>query len=347
MTVINAIKFDKNTGAMCCDEQTTIGDVRRMMSSDKIQQIVPTSIRKALKLEVLYGGTGTTAIGDEVRKGMKLRITREYEELKNKTRERIEHLKTIDEIAQIGFEEMMKVKHRHVNDIIKGYFSFESKDFNQGFYNDRENKKIEISQKDVKDKVFGLINWKDAEEADGVFLNAAIVCGFDETGEFKIFKLNMKTDMTIDLVPSIFETVGSGSDASQIIFAAYSGVKTVSERRNKIDRVEGIIQLIRATNAAARFNMGVGGYFNIIYLDGTKDSPDERLIEVMDSKAKLASELVQAYYGNYISDNNAFEIIDELIYKRKKSFKEMNAAFLKASKNKNKMERFLRGYKVG
>ena len=66
----------------------------------------------------------------------------------------------------------------------------------------------------------------------------------------------------------------------------------------------------------------------------------------MDNRAKLASELVQAYYSNYISDNNAYEIIDELIYNRKKSFKEMNAAFLKASKNKAKMERFLRGYKV-
>lgn len=346
MTVINAIKFDKHTGAMCCDEQTTIGDVRRMMSSDKIQKIVPSNIRKSVKLEVLYGGTGTTAIGDEIRKGMKSRIIKEYEMLKNKTRERIDHVKTIDEIAQIGFEEMMKVKHRHVNDIIKGYFSFESKDFNQGFYNNSEDKKIEIVQKDVKEKVFGLINWKDAEEADGIFLNAAIVCGFDESGEVKIFKLNMKTDMTIDLVPSIFETVGSGSDASQIIFAAYSGVKTLDERRNKIDRVEGIIQLIRATNAAARFNMGVGGYFNIIYLDGTKDAPAERLVEIMDSRAKLASELVQAYYSNFISDSNAYQIIDELIYVRKKPFKDMNTAFLKASKNKAKMERFLRGYKV-
>lgn len=346
MTVINAIKFDKYTGAMCCDEQTTIGDVRRMMSSDKIQKIVPSSVRKILKLEACYGGTGTTAIGDEIRKGIKSRLMEEYELLKNKTKDRIDHIKTIDEIAQIGFEEMMKVKHGHVNNIIKGYFNFESKDFNQGFFNNHHSKKIEIVQKDVKEKVFNLINWKDSEEADGVFLNAAIICGFDESGQFKIFKLNLKSDMTCDLVPSIFETVGSGSDASQIIFAAYSGVKTLDERRNKIDRVEGIIQLIRATNAAARFNMGVGGYFNIIYFDGTKDSPDERLVEVMDSRAKLASELVQAYYSNFISDNNAYEIIDELIYKRKKSFKEMNAIFLKASKNKNKMERFLRGYKI-
>ena len=38
MTVVNAIKFNSHSGAMCCDEQTTIGSVRIMMSSDKIQK---------------------------------------------------------------------------------------------------------------------------------------------------------------------------------------------------------------------------------------------------------------------------------------------------------------------
>lgn len=345
MTVVNALKFNEHSGAMCCDEQTTIGEVRKMMSSDKIQKIVPTRLRESLHLEAVYGGTGTTAIGDEIRRGIKRRLWDDYEHLVSHTRENPKHYKTIDDIVQIGFEEMMKVKHRHINDIIKGYFNFDTADYMRGCYNDKNDGKIEISQKDVKDKVYKLINWKDAEEVDSIFLNAAIICGFDHRREFKIYKLNMKAEMTMELAPSIFETVGSGSDSAQIVFAAYANTKTLDERRHNIDRVEGIIQLIRATNAAARFNMGVGGYFNIILFDANHDELPNRFVEIFDNRSKLASEIVQALYGDFISEENTSELINELIFKRERSFEEMNSAFLNASTDKFKMMRFLRGYK--
>ncbi len=346
MTVINAMIFDKHSGAMCCDEQTSIGEVRKMMSSDKIQKIVPSLIRQNIKLEAVYGGTGTTAIGDEIRRGVKKRLREKYDNNHKRSGDNSDRLVSIDEIFQIAYEEMMKVKHRHIDDLINGYFNFGTQDYIQGYYKDEKDEKIEISQKDLKDKVFDLINWKNADEVDSIFLNAAIVAGFDSSGEFKICKLSMKTEMLLQMAGSVFETVGSGSDSAQIVFSDYAGSKTLEERRSHIDRVEGMIQLIRATNAAAKYNMGVGGYFNIVLFDSSEDDPDKRFFEVFDSRAKLASEAVFAYYNRYLSYENTYDLIDELIYKRQKSFEELNSRFLNASTDKINMQRFLRGYKI-
>lgn len=346
MTVINAMIFDKYSGAMCCDEQTSIGEVRKMMSSDKIQKIVPSKIRENAKFEAVYGGTGTTAIGDEIRRRIKIRLRENYDKTLIKSKESSESFVSMTDLFQIAYEEMMKVKHRHIDDIVSGYFNFSTADYMQGFYKDANDEKIEISQKDLKDKVFGLINWKDSDEVDSIFLNAAIIAGFDSTGEFKICKLSMKTEMLLQIADSVFETVGSGSDSAQLIFSDYAGNKTLDERRNHIDRVEGMIQLLRATNAAAKYNMGVGGYFNIVLFDSSEDVPSRRLFEVFDSKAKLASEVVFAYYNKFIDYETTYELIDELIFKRQKPFEEMNARFINASTDKTKMLRFLRGYKM-
>lgn len=346
MTVINAMIFDKHSGAMCCDEQTSIGEVRKMMSSDKIQNIVPSKIRENVKLEAVYGGTGTTAIGDEIRRGIKMRLRENYDNALNRSKDNTVSFTSTDDIFQIAYEEMMKVKHRHIDDVINGYFNFGTVDYMQGFYNDSKNEKIEINQKELKEKVFDLINWKNADEVDSIFLNAAIIAGFDSSGEFKICKLSMKTEMLLQMAGSVFETVGSGSDSAQIIFSDYAGSKTLDERRNHIDRVEGMLQLIRATNAAAKFNMGVGGYFNIVLFDSSEDDHARRLFEVSDSKAKLASEVVFAYYNKFIDYETAYELTDELIFKRQKSFEELNIRFLDASADRTKMLRFLRGYKT-
>lgn len=346
MTVINAMIFDKHSGAMCCDEQTSIGEVRKMMSSDKIQKIVPSKIRDNAKFEAVYGGTGTTAIGDEIRRGIKLRLSENFEKASVRSKESAESFVSMNELFQIAYEEMMKVKHRHIDDIVSGYFNFSTADYMQGFYKDLKDEKIEISQKDLKDKVYDLINWKNAEEVDSIFLNAAIIAGFDSSGEFRICKLSMKTEMLLQIADSVFETVGSGSDSAQLIFSDFAGNKTLNERRSHIDRVEGMIQLLRATNAAAKYNMGVGGYFNIVLFDSSKDDPAKRLFEVFDSKAKLASEVVIAYYNKFIDYDIAYELIDELIFKRQKPFEEMNARFINASTDKTKMLRFLRGYKI-
>lgn len=345
MTVVNALIFSKYAGAMCCDEQTTIGDVRKMMSSDKIQKIVPTRIREATKLEAVYGGTGTTAIGDEIRKGIKERLSKDFDSQRSH-KDKHEMFKSIDDIFQMGYEEMTKVKHRHINDIMSGYFNFDTKDYLQGFYKDESGERIDIAQKELKEQAFDLINWRNASNVDSIFLNAAIIGGFDESGEFKICKMSIKTEMTLMKASSIFETVGSGSDSAQIIFSDYASNKTLDERRDHIDRVEGMIQLLRATNGAAKYNMGVGGYFNIVLFDGKEDDPDKRFVEIFDSRSKLASEIVLAFYHDFINYDVAYELINELIFKKTKSFEDLNTSFVNASSDKSKMGRFLRGYKV-
>lgn len=345
MTVVNALIFDKNSGAMCCDEQTSIGEVRKMLSSDKIQKIVPSVVRKNCRLEAVYGGSGTTAIGDEIRMGIKKKIKEKYESITgNNTNSN--SLITMDEIFRIAYDEMMKVKHLHINDIVKGYFNFDTSDYVRGYYNDKDKHKIEIKQKEIKDKVFNLMNWSNASEVDCIFLNSAIIAGFDESGIFKMCKLSMKTEMLLQMPVSIFETIGSGSDSAQIIFSDYIGSKTLDERRNHIDKTEGMIQLLRATNAAAKYNMGVGGYFNIVLFDSTQDNPDKRFVEIMNSSSRLASEVVFAYYNDFINYDNTFLLIDELVFKKEKSFREVNDMFFKMSSDKFKMQKFLRGYKV-
>ena len=143
---------------------------------------------------------------------------------------------------------------------------------------------------------------------------------------------------------SIFIANGSGVDSVNLVMSDFAGSKGYSDRRNPIDRVEGLYHLIHGVNNATRVNLGCGGYYNIIYVNGREKDNMSRLKEISDHRAKLASEVVHTSAVGLITMDDTFQILENLIF-NEAGFEEMEEKFWTKVADPVKVFKFLRGYK--
>jgi hypothetical protein len=344
MTSINAVRFDENSGILICDEQRSWNDEKlKIFSSDKIKPVTPERVQKEQGVAVCYGNTGTSSVGDELKFTIKKRIGQEYEKLIEKLDEVPTHFKTVEELAHLAFETQIQMKREHIDETITGRYGFNTNDFIAGFYQ-KDSDKIEIKDKDLINSIHDSLHWKDrVGEMTPIFLNAGIFAGYEPKEGFRIFSLSL-IEFSCEPVQEIFVADGSGKDQCSVVFAEYTSSKTLPERRGTIDRVEGLIAALKAVNKASWHNIGVGGYYNIIYIDGKKPNM-EKLMEISDHRSKLAAEIVKAMTNHFINYSDAAHLIDELIYKGG-TFEDMHEKFMGKVKDPKKVKKLLRGYRV-
>lgn len=344
MTVVNAIKFNDSSGAMVCDEQASWGEMSRKGNiADKIRNVIPHEIQQEFGTVAAYGGSGTSSIAEEI----KLAI---YDALKNRFKSSIEltgrkpdKFLTIQEIAALAFERVAEIKHKHIDELLAQRYGFTTRDFIKGYY-EKAGKRIDINQREVADKAFDAIVWRTKTENQSLYINRGILAGYDPSEGFRIFVLNLRT-FSCEPVQAIFSSIGSGQDTSDLVFSQFAGLRTINERRCDIDPVDGMIAIIDATNTASTTNIGVGGYFNIMVFDGKQPNNLERVWEISDNRARLASEVVVAFKHNLVTEKTAQEVIRELIFE-KKTFEQVDRKLRSRVTDWPKLCRFLRGYKI-
>jgi hypothetical protein len=344
MTSINAVRFDEYSGILICDEQRSWNDDKiKIFSSDKIKPVTPERVQREQGVAVCYGNTGTSSVGDELKFTIKKRISQEYEKLVEKLDEIPEHFKTMEELAQLAFETQIQMKREHINETFMGRYGFNTNDFINGFYK-KDGDKIEIKDKEIVNAVHDSLYWKDRSgEMTPIFLNAGIFAGYEPKEGFRIFGLSL-IEFSCEPVQEIFLCDGSGRDQTSVVFTEYTSSKILPERRGNIDRVEGLITAIKAVNKASWHNIGVGGYYNIIYIDGRKPNM-EKLVEISDHRSKLAAEMVLSMTSDFISCKDTSSLIEELIYNGG-TFDDVHEKFMQKVKEPKKVKKFLRGYRV-
>jgi len=344
MTVNNAIRFNQYSGAIVCDEERTVYDVRRAYSMYKARPIIPERIQREQGIVAAAGSTGTASIGEELKTKFGTRILKEYEEHIHRLGESPSFFKSIGDVARMLFDIMCEMKSNHVDELLKVRFGFTTDDLIRG-YTMHGGEKIPIEDRDVVRSAERLIAWRDKpKEMNRIFINRAILIGYDPVSGFQIFLISMR-DFMVEPVQFIFQSVGSGADAANMIFTEYAGEKLTQERRNAIDRVEGLITAIRATNASSHINTGVGGYYNIILIDGSQKDYAKRICEISDYRTKLASEIVRAHDHGFLSTSKTCKFIDKLFFKNG-DFQSVEESFFKNARNTKLLKRLLRGYKV-
>jgi hypothetical protein len=344
MTSINAVRFDEYSGILICDEQRSWNDDKiKIFSSDKIKPVTPERVQREQGIAVCYGNTGTSSVGDELKFTIKKRIGQEYEKLVDKLEEIPKHFKTIEELAQIAFDTQIQMKREHIDETFLGRYGFNSYDFIAGSY-EKEKERIEIKDKDIVNSVHDSLLWKNRTgEMTAIFLNAGIFAGYEPKEGFGIYSLSL-IDFSSEPVQEIFLADGSGKDQCTVVFAEYASSKILPERRTNIDRVEGLITAIKAVNKASWHNIGVGGYYNIILIDGRKPNM-ERLVEISDHRSKLAAEIVLSHTNEFISYADTASLIEQMIY-GSETFEDTHEKFMKKVKDPKKLKRFLRGYRL-
>ncbi len=343
MTVVNAIRFNEHSGAMVCDEQVSWGNMERKGDvGDKIQPVIPKQVQETHGIVAAYGGSGTSAISEEIKKLTLNSLQDLYDSKITRPGKNAGKFLTIREISDHIFTLLSKMKRTHVDEYLFHQYGFRSHDLIRGFY-DTPAGKVEINQKEIIEEAQSAMTWKGGyPDLKFLYVNRGILSGYEPRDGFRIFYFNMMT-FSYEPVQAVFQSIGSGQDTSDLAFADFVGTKTLQERRVDLNPVESIVSILHATNLASTNNVGVGGYYNIVVIDGKKPNMD-RLDEIADERAKLASEVVAAYHAEIITKKLAHDIVGDMVFGGV-SFARSEKKLYKRCSCEKSLSRFMRGYK--
>ena len=342
MTTINAFRFNHYSGILITDEERTWHLRQKLNSIEKLKPVVPSDIAEEYNIFVRLATTGTCSVGVEIERETRKKIRALYEKEVKKRGKKPEKFLTVEEISNIVYEEMVNLKHKHIDNLLMGKYGFNTKDYIRGYYM-AGNEKIEIKDKEIIKDAQEMITWsKRVSQTTKIFGNMALVAGYEPQEGFRIFHLSLARNRC-EPVPYIFKIDGSGADISENTYNLYASNMPFSKRRGDVEPLPVLVMMIKAFLDARRICIGVGGWPNILYING--NDKEKKVKEFDDNRAKLATEIVDAYMAELISKKNCYSLIDELIL-NDGDFEKVHKKFWKFAKDPVVLSRFLRGHKV-
>jgi hypothetical protein len=344
MTSINALRFDEFSGIIIGDESiSTVADMRVNLG-EKVRPFVPAPIVETYGTVGAIGTTGTCSMGDTIQEQLEARLKALLEKEIEKTGRKPDKFLTMEEIARLCFDVVVETKHRRISEKIRGVYNFTAPEFVEGKYK-RDGQEFEIKDKDTIREVVDQMVWRNSiQEVGSIFLNAGLLAGYDDETGFGIFHFDLR-DGYWHRVQNCYMAEGSGRHSVDPAIYGYAEKWLHSERRGHIDPVEGAIALIHGVNSASDHEIGVGGYYNIILIDGRQKDFSLRLREINDDRSLLANHVVRALHGDFIGYPDACAMIKGLLF-QDTPFQETYERLWKTVREPEAFSRMLRGYKV-
>ncbi len=306
MTVINMISFG-DEGAAVADEQSS-GAVRKYNVAQKLQ---------LLNDSYIYGGSGPS---DDIK------------EIYNASS------KALEEIKKDKYNSSLNNAYGLVQDVLINYkndlknrfllcnIGISLKDFLTGTYKSSEQK---LDGK-IMEQAASLIHQADGDTAISLLLGGL------QDKKFDIYELS--SFYAGRNISRPYATIGSGKDESEKVLSGYVA-SLPREKRSAIDKREGLVKIIEATNASSNLNMGVGGSPSIVYI-----TADSKIKRPNEKQCVLASELVEGLSNSLLPKDFVYDKVFELVCDNG-DFKEIEEKMKEKSCDWNKLDRILRGYK--
>lgn len=342
MGIVNSLKFDYHSGAIITDEEFFIGGRRRVLTADNLQFLLTDEISNELDLVVIYGGAGNISVTNQIINDIKNVLLKIYSEYK-KSSGTGKIFRTVEDVARITLSIFQNYSRDYVNRKLNGLFGISIDDFNRGHFLKDENK-IEITEEKIVSKAMDIIllkpdYMKDISEIEG------LIIGTDSQYGFNTF--DFYGGMThLYVSTSMYNSIGSGSTTTSLAFSELINSLTLEERRNGVDKIFGLTELIRITNQTALKNSEIGGYYDLIYLNGKSDNQSGNCIEIKGELSQFIKETVTAFDHNFISKELCYALIDNYIFGQKKFDPvEADKVLFGNASDPDKLELVLRGYK--
>ena len=338
MGIVNMLKFNNHSGAMLSDEEFVDIRWRRCFYLDSIHSLLSQKSSNLLNMEAVYGGIGNPSFHHEVVNKVITKI-----DGMASSPDSSKKLAIGSDIGNVTLEIIHKLIKRRVDDVLKLFYGFTRDDFNQG-YAEIDGKKIDIKQETIKEDARKIISFKDKREyLKPIFENKISIMTYDK--DYGITGYCIKADNgVLSMVSGGFDTLGKGVYGAGRAFGKYFKDRYLSQRREGMDRVEGMCLLISSAIEARDYYLGVGGYFNIVYLDGEKSTHEERYKEIYHHRVKLATEVVTGLLNHELPRDKAYELLNDLLFEDKE-LEEVEDKMWQHAKNHKRLELLLRGYK--
>ena len=341
MTTINAIRFDEASGIMICDEQRHWNpELMKIYAADKIRPVVPAHISRRYGIAAAYGNTGTSAIGDELRLSIYRRIDRRYRRLVQEQGAEPDTFLSIDAIAQLAWDTICDMKHTHTDDYLAQTYGFRTADFIAGSSGEDGDDRPIANLNIVREAMKQIALEPGSRAPHAVFGNGGILAGFDQQKGFSIYAFSMR-DGTMEEVECGFAALGSGSDTTNFVFPRFFSSLSCASRC-RLDPVAGTYAALSAVVQAAHCNLGVGGYYNLLFFK--QKAPAEQLLqEINDHRGKLAGEIVQAHLHGLLADACCYDLLKGLLF-QDKGLAWAEQLMWQACSDPLRLHRLLRGY---
>jgi len=344
MAIVIGFKVDPHSGFMICDEEDWIIRRRRIFYGDFIYPLISEEVSNEFQVEALYGGVGSPTLTYNVYLEARKKIDKIYDEYKNGSGKKISSL---DSVGEIFGNILQKEIAKRVNFKLKALYGFEKDDLIQGYFH-HKGEKYEIAQEEVKKKALEFATVPETGHLEERHLeHKALLFGYDRANGIALYGFE-HTNPTLYLTAGPFEVRGTGpdeKDAAQLVLADFVNRKPLNIRKRGFDRVEVARELIRACYESSVHNQEVGGYFNLIYLDGTGKDQKSRVRKISDEAVKIATELVIGEKYGQLDKNTVYDLINKLIFEDKNPDLVETIMFQKA-KTFSTFELILRGYKA-
>jgi hypothetical protein len=343
VALVNSLKFNFHSGAIITDEEYFIGGRRRVHTADNMRPLLSEEMCNELGREAVYGGSGNIAVTNEVIDRIIRSLSEKYAAYK-RSGNSDKMFFTVEDVSRIALSVFQSVSKDMVNKKLKGLFGFGIDDFNRCYYY-KGDEKIEIKEEKIVSKAMDFIMlkgdaMKDLNEIEG------IIVGTDNTNGFTTY--DFYGGMThLYISTSLYNSVGAGSTTTSLAFGDLINTLSLDKRRHGVDRVFGLIELIRITNQTAIKNSEVGGYYDIIFLDGSKSKHSERYLEITGDKAQFLKELIGAFDNNLISKDFCFQLTDRIVFQNADfDLTEAENLMMSNTSDQGRLDLFMRGYKA-
>ncbi len=343
MAVINSLAFDRNSGAVVADEEYWFLRRRKSFFADSIHALMPDEAAQELGMEAVYGGVGYPSFHCEVVQSARKELSRIWSEWKEKG-EKTPPFDTVEAVGRKVVEAIQKTIRRRVDEKLRFYYGFGTDDFIKGTFT-ADGKKHDIKQEKVKGYAKAVIEYTEKSPMiKTIYDNVSMIMGYDRKRGLSQYHVKAE-NCVLSLVSGRFESIGKGKYASAMVLTHFLGNKTLAERIEGIDPVDGVVELIKATLSAHEYFQEAGGGMNMTLVDGSMKKREDRIRTVADNEMKLASETVRALGAGLIARKDALGIVDRLVFQGA-SADQCEDMLFKAAKDGKRLEFLLRGYKV-
>jgi hypothetical protein len=339
MAIVNVLRFNDHAGAMISDEEYWVWGRRRSFFTDHIYRLSEPPLNEQSGMELVYGGTGHPPLHyeltDHLRK--RLRCLLEGENLENRPT-------TTEAVGYLLLEEAQKTVQRRMNNQLQFLYGLSIDDVNRGFF-EVENKRYDINQAQIKQDVTNLVKQSGNDESlKLLYKSRGVLIGIDPVFGFSSFFLNYEKSV-LAFTSGGFEAIGTGKYASGMAIAQHLNTVPLHQRREGIDPLEGIFTLIHSALSATDSFREVGGYFTLALLEKGKNDKFPRYQSIHGHRAKLASEIVQAWRVDQVSRQESLALLQRLVFEAE-SVEAVEEALFGAARSRKILEWRLAGFKA-
>jgi len=317
MTVVSAMKFNNGHGAIVSDERNS-----RYVRHDDLANKLVSFEHPNGSVKMIVGASGVSPMINKVHSEYSAFLRTAYDRITG-----AQHMiGALNHIITNCVDEFR-------DNYLKRKCGVSQLEFQTGVKNDN-GKSLPIDSI-LKDKYNRLIDGGD--QAFNEFTNNVFLCLVSGESGIDIYSFHMMNPLEYRLSKP-YESIGSGADrAESSLSDFFENMKR--EDREDIEPVQGISELIYATERASKKNIGVGGVPHVAHIAGDVVScPNER-------ETKLAQEIILAYKNKFVDNDFHYYAVSQLLLSGTGKYDDINREFWKYSKEPDKMREFLMGYK--